>query len=97
MASHLYEVGDVVSLNFHEGQFFSKLNPFTVEAQMPHLGTDLQYRIKSKSEAYRRVVAEHQLSSFGSQPGTMPIILMGTSPAGPAGACDDDLSAAGRP
>ena len=32
MATHLYEIGDVVSLNFHEGKFFLKLNPFTVEA-----------------------------------------------------------------
>ena len=77
MSNHLFAIGEVVSLNFHAGQFFSKLNPFTVEAQMPHLGASLQYRIKSKSEMCRRVVSEHQLSSFGSQPGVDPIIYIG--------------------
>ena len=61
---------------------------------MPHLGSDLQYRIKSESEACRRVVAEHQLSSFGSQSSVMPIVAVGVAPA--AGVRDDELSATGR-
>ena len=66
--AHMYAIGEVVSLNFNKGEFFSKLNPFTVEAQMPPVGAALQYRIKSSLELCRRVVAEHQLSAFGSQP-----------------------------
>ena len=80
MSSHIYAIGDVVSLNFHAGQFFAKLNPFTVEAQMPHLGASLQYRIKSNGETCRRVVSEHQLSTFGAQSGVEPIIDVGVPP-----------------
>lgn len=64
MDTHRYAVGATVSLDFRERQFFSKLNPFTVEAQMPPVGDSLQYRIKSLSEPCRRIVAEHQLSAF---------------------------------
>ena len=69
MSTHIYAVGDKVSLDFHEGNALSKLDPFVVEARMPPLGTSLQYRIKSPSEICRRVVSEHQLSFFGPQPG----------------------------
>ncbi len=75
MAAHLYEVGDAVSLNFHQGEFFSKWNPFIVEAQLPPLGAFFQYRIKSKAEACRRVVTEHQLSPFDARPETPPLII----------------------
>ena len=70
MSAHQYKVGDVVSLNFHQGQLFAKLNPFTVEAQLPYLGAVLQYRIKSGFEDCRRVVAEDQISGVDSQPHT---------------------------
>ena len=76
MSTHLYAVGESVSLNFHNGNFFSKLDPFVIEAQMPPVGASLQYRIKSRLEACRRVVSEHQLSSFGSQPATEPTIIL---------------------
>lgn len=77
MSTHLFAIGETVSLNFHEGSFFSKLDSFVIEAQMPPIGSHLQYRIKSKSELCRRVVAEHQLSLFGSQPQTEPTIFVG--------------------
>jgi hypothetical protein len=32
-----------------------------VLAQLPPLGSDLQYRIKSVKEAHQRVAAEHEL------------------------------------
>lgn len=76
MSTHLFAIGDTVSLNFHEGHFFSKLDPFVIEMQMPPVGSSLQYRIKSKAELCRRVVPEHQLSVFGSQPGIDPIIFL---------------------
>lgn len=66
MDTHLFAVGEIVSLDFHDGRFIAKLNPFTVEAQMPPVGTTLQYRIKSEAESYRRVVSEHQLSRLDS-------------------------------
>lgn len=72
MDTHLFAVGEIVSLDFHDGRFIAKLNPFTVEAQMPPVGTTLQYRIKSEAESYRRVVAEHQLSRFDSQASAEP-------------------------
>ena len=77
MSAHLYEIGDVVSLHSDDGQNFSRLNPFTVEAQMPHLGSRLQYRIKSQSEDFRRVVPEHRINVFEAQPNTQPVIALG--------------------
>lgn len=77
MSKHTFAIGETVSLNFHDGQFFSKLNPFTIEAQMPPIGSRLQYRIKSKSELCQRVVAEHQISMFGEQPKTSDVIALG--------------------
>jgi hypothetical protein len=35
---------------------------FTVVAQLPALGSDFQYRIKSIGEPYERMVLEHQLT-----------------------------------
>jgi hypothetical protein len=80
MATHIYVIGETVSLNFDDGQFFSKLNPFKIEAHLPPLGTSLQYRVKSESETCRRVVPESQLSSFGSQPNVAPTIFIGPHP-----------------
>ena len=68
MSTHIYAVGDEVSLDFHGGNPQSKLDPFVIEARMPPVGTSLQYRVKSSSETCRRVVAEHQLSLFGLPP-----------------------------
>ncbi len=65
LATHLYAVGDIVSLDFYEGQVLTKLNPFTIEARMPPLGDALQYRIKSGAETCRRVVSEYQLTPVG--------------------------------
>ncbi len=72
LANHIYGIGETVSLNFYQGEFLAKLNHFTVEAQMPTVGSSLQYRIKSDAETCRRVVAEHQLSAFGSQATASP-------------------------
>jgi hypothetical protein len=59
---HLYRVGEVVVLDSRAG-FFSKSDAaFTVIAQMPPLGSDFQYRIKSIEEPYARVVLEHHLT-----------------------------------
>jgi hypothetical protein len=69
MAAHLYKVGTTVSLSLTDGQSVPKSSAFIIEAQLPPLGTSLQYRIKSQAEGFSRVVVEHQLSSFGSPPG----------------------------
>lgn len=61
MSSHLYAIGQNVSLDGQE-RLYSKLNPFTVEAQLPPVGDVLQYRVKSTSEYCRRVVREDHLS-----------------------------------
>jgi hypothetical protein len=74
MATHLYAIGEVVSLDFQGENFFSKLNPFTVEAHLPSVGTFLQYRIKSESEIFRRVVPEDKIKPLDFQPDTTRII-----------------------
>ena len=64
--SHLYPVGATVTCSVLDGQVMNKAGTFIVEAQMPPLGTALQYRIKSETENFRRVVAEHQLTAGAS-------------------------------
>ncbi len=73
--AHVYAIGELVSLDFHDGQFFSKLNPFTVEALLPPVGTSLQYRLKSGFELCRRVVPEHRLKSFEDRTGASSVVF----------------------
>ncbi len=61
-ASHLYQVGEKVKLDSRAGYFSKPDEAFTVLAQLPPLGSDLQYRIKRNDEPYQRVAAEHQLT-----------------------------------
>ena len=65
MATHMFRVGAAVSLNFSDGNTVPNRR-FVVEAQMPPVGTSLQYRIRSEAEGFSRVAVEHQLSLFGS-------------------------------
>ncbi len=59
---HLYRVGELVVLDSRAGYFLKSDTTFTVIAQLPPLGTDFQYRIKSLGEPFERVVLEHQLT-----------------------------------
>jgi hypothetical protein len=61
-ASHLYRVGESVVLDLRAGYVLKSDAAFTVVAQLPPLGTDFQYRIKSVGEPHERVVLEHQLT-----------------------------------
>jgi hypothetical protein len=54
---HLYQVGDLVALDSRGGY----KSDFTVVAQVPALGSNFQYRIKSLGEPCERMVLEHQL------------------------------------
>jgi hypothetical protein len=58
---HIYRVGEKVILDSRAGYSLKSDGAFTVVAQLPPLGVDLQYRIKSSSEPYERVALEHQL------------------------------------
>jgi hypothetical protein len=78
--SHLYRVGEMVILDSHAGYFSKSDGAFTVLAQLPPLGTDLQYRIKSIAEPYQRVVLEHQLARALPRDG----LVTGISPWGVA-------------
>ncbi len=71
MSTHRFKIGSAVMLSA-EGQPFSKASRYIVEAQMPPVGTQLQYRIKSETEGFRRVVVEHQLTSFSLSPAPAP-------------------------
>ena len=72
--THLYTIGTVVTCNVISGHVAGKTDLFTVEAQMPPVGTSLQYRIKSETEAFRRVVSEHQLSSLDAPSALQPVV-----------------------
>lgn len=62
MSQHQFKVGSIVFLQSERG-VSRQQGRYFVEAQMPPLGTALQYRIKSESEGFRRVVVEDQISS----------------------------------
>jgi hypothetical protein len=59
---HLYQVGELVALDSRAGYFLKSDEAFTVVAQLPALGSELQYRIKSIGEPCQRMVLEHQLT-----------------------------------
>jgi hypothetical protein len=67
MSLHLYHVGDAVTLTPHSGNYLKTPGAYVVSALMPPLGDVLQYRIKSASEPYERVVAEHQLNRLETE------------------------------
>ncbi|MGB8278711.1 MAG: hypothetical protein WCF20_12370 [Methylovirgula sp.] len=60
--NHLYQVGELVVLDSRAGYFLKSDAAFTVVAQLPALGNDFQYRIKSVGEPCQRMVLEHQLT-----------------------------------
>src|SRR5579863_4559780 len=70
MSRHLYNVGEAVVLIPHWGHFAKTAGAYVVSAQMPPLGSVLQYRIKCASEPYERVVAEHQIDRLDPRSGT---------------------------
>ncbi|WP_020177161.1 hypothetical protein [Methyloferula stellata] len=80
MPTHRFKIGSVVTLSA-EGQPASTASRYIVEAQMPPVGTQLQYRIKSETENFRRVVVEHQLTSFSLSPVTAPTVGPGSEGA----------------
>jgi hypothetical protein len=72
MNRHLYNVGDAVSVTPHSGHFLKTDAVYVISALMPPLGDVLQYRIKSASEPYERVVAEHQLTRAEAEAAVPP-------------------------
>ncbi len=72
---HLYKRGETVLLDAHLRYFLGANGVFTVVAQLPPLGNDLQYRIKSLKEPYERVVLEHQLSPKSGENGAASVFL----------------------
>ena len=59
---HRYRVGTVVYLQPTGGDMLPPERPYRVEAQMPPVGTSLQYRIRSDAEGFSRVVPEYLVS-----------------------------------
>ncbi len=66
MASHQFSIGEFVTLNWQPGGPAKKAITYTVMSQMPPVGVELQYRIKSIGEPYQRVVTEHQLTRLAA-------------------------------
>ena len=61
MVTHLYAVGDRVSLDAPMRRSADRNDIFVVKTCMPHIGTQLQYRIRTEGEAHDRVVTEEAL------------------------------------
>jgi hypothetical protein len=59
---HRYSVGERVVLDLRAGYFMKGDSAFIVVAQLPPLGNDFQYRIKSIGESHERVALEHHLT-----------------------------------
>ncbi len=69
MTDHIFRIGTVVSFNSGDRQYPpANTSPFIIEAQLPPVGTSRQYRIKSMSEGFSRVVVEDQLSLSAAVP-----------------------------
>ena len=62
MAAHQFSVGELVSLSLSTRGPGHQADIFTVKTRMPHVGTQLQYRVKTEGEPYDRVVTEGQMS-----------------------------------
>ena len=62
MATHLFAVGERVSLSAAMRNTRNFSTVFTVKNRLPHVGTRLQYRIRAEAEPHDRVVTEEQLS-----------------------------------
>ena len=67
MAAHIFAVGERVGLNAPIRYVKDSVEIFVVKSCLPHLGTQLQYRIKAETEPYDRVVTEGQLSRLNDQ------------------------------
>lgn len=59
--AYLYKIGETVSFDAWGGYCQNPGDTFSVLAQLPPVGGDLQYRIKSANEPYQRMAAENQL------------------------------------
>jgi hypothetical protein len=68
MSVHRDTVGSTVILSFDDGRPSPKLTSYTVQTQMPPIGTSRQYRIKSAAEGFSRVVVGNQISPTGPKP-----------------------------
>ena len=55
MPSHLFAVGERVSLESIMRRSADRADVFVVKTQMPQLGEELQYRVKTEGEPYDRV------------------------------------------
>jgi len=72
---HRYRIGEMVILDSHGLYSLKSSGTFTVLAQLPPLGSDLQYRVKSIGEPYARVVLEHQLTRASPRDGSAASIF----------------------
>jgi hypothetical protein len=61
MTRHIYLVGQKVSFDGRVGTYLKRAGVFTVTKLLPPLGAELQYRIKSETEAHERVAVEQEL------------------------------------
>ncbi len=62
---HLFSIGDRVSLDSAMRNAADRGDIFVVKTRMPHVGTQLQYRVKTDREPYERVVTEGHLTRVG--------------------------------
>ncbi len=73
MASHQFSVGERVSLNLSTRSPGHQADVFTVKTRLPHVGTQLQYRVKTEGEPYERVVTEGQMSKVDAPLEPLPV------------------------
>jgi hypothetical protein len=72
VATHLFAVGERVSLTLSTRGTANQADVFTVKTRLPHVGTQLQYRVKTEGEPYERVVTEGQLTKVGLETAVAP-------------------------
>ena len=65
MTTHIFAIGDRVCLSVAMRNTKDSAATFVVKNRLPHVGTQLQYRIRAEAEPHDRVVTEGQLSLIG--------------------------------
>lgn len=63
MSLHRYDLGQAVHLSSSFGRAIDPATIFRVTRQLPPLGNDPQYRVRSEDERHERVATEDSLAA----------------------------------
>lgn len=62
MARHIFKLGQLVDYTPRKGSIQASTRGYKIVQLLPEEGNGMQYRIKSETEMFQRMVAERDLS-----------------------------------